>query len=63
MKRGLTETDLTRIVKRVINKERLIKESLTISDIELDVSYGNLMTKVDGEDSDYCLFSTIKMLN
>lgn len=49
----LTESDLARIVKRVINKERLIKESLTISDIELDVSYGNLMTKVDGEEIKY----------
>jgi hypothetical protein len=42
----LTEYDLVKIVKKVINEEKLLKESVNISGIKIDATSGGLSTQV-----------------
>jgi hypothetical protein len=50
----LTESDLTRIIKRVIEeKKESINESATVNGITIDAKYGNLSTKAGQLVNDY----------
>mgnify|MGYP000256152972 CR=1 FL=1 len=50
----LTESDLTRIIKRVIEEQKeSINESATVNGITIDAKYGNLSTKAGQLVNDY----------
>jgi hypothetical protein len=49
----LTENELTNIIKKVINEQRLLNESVKISGIEIDVKSGNLSTTISNKINNY----------
>jgi hypothetical protein len=49
----LTESELTNIIKKIINEQKLLNESVTISGIKIDTNGGNLSSNVSNKINNY----------